>query len=55
MQVPFLQTAFGTESLSLGQWLICIAMSSMVLWLEELSKLIRRRRARPSPHRVNSF
>ena len=46
VQLPFLQTAFGTESLSVGQWLICVAMASMVLWLEELSKLIRRRRRR---------
>ncbi|MDV3220412.1 cation-translocating P-type ATPase [Intrasporangium sp.] len=43
VHVPFLQTAFGTESLSLGQWAICIGMASVVLWLEELSKLIRRR------------
>ena len=46
VQVPFLQTAFGTESLSLGQWLVCFGMASMVLWLEELSKLTRRRRHR---------
>ncbi|HET6667403.1 MAG TPA: cation-translocating P-type ATPase [Intrasporangium sp.] len=43
VHVPFLQTAFGTESLSVGQWLVCLAMASMVLWLEELSKLARRR------------
>ncbi|GAA6525509.1 cation-translocating P-type ATPase [Intrasporangium sp. DVR] len=42
--VPFLQTAFGTEALGLGQWMVCIAMASVVLWLEELSKLVRRRR-----------
>ncbi|MDC5698965.1 cation-translocating P-type ATPase [Intrasporangium calvum] len=44
--VPLLQTAFGTETLGLGQWLVCLAMASVVLWLEELSKLVRRRRRR---------
>ncbi|HEX5968755.1 MAG TPA: cation-translocating P-type ATPase C-terminal domain-containing protein, partial [Intrasporangium sp.] len=43
VHIPFLQTAFGTTSLSVGQWLVCLAMASMVLWLEELSKLARRR------------
>ena len=52
VQLPFLQTAFGTESLSVGQWLICVAMASMVLWLEELSKLIRRRRRRHRASRI---
>jgi Ca2+-transporting ATPase len=29
-------------SLSWRDWLICIAIASSVLWLRELSKLIRR-------------
>jgi Ca2+-transporting ATPase len=44
---PFLQQAFSTTSLSLDDWLRCVAVASSVLWLRELSKLIARR-ARPS-------
>jgi Ca2+-transporting ATPase len=36
---PFLQPAFGTVGLSLGDWLVCVAGASSVLWLRELSKL----------------
>jgi Ca2+-transporting ATPase len=43
VQVPFLQEAFGTASLDPGQWLATIAMASVVLWVEELVKWIRRR------------
>ncbi|HEX6291702.1 MAG TPA: cation-translocating P-type ATPase [Herpetosiphonaceae bacterium] len=38
--VPFLQRAFSTVGLSLGDWLLCTAVASSVLWLRELSKLI---------------
>ena len=40
--VPFLQQAFSTVSLSLNDWLLCIAVASSVLWLRELSKIILR-------------
>jgi Ca2+-transporting ATPase len=36
---PFLQPAFGTVGLSLGDWLVCVAVASSVLWLREASKL----------------
>jgi Ca2+-transporting ATPase len=36
---PFLQPAFGTVALSLGDWLVCVAVASSVLWLREASKL----------------
>ena len=36
---PFLQPAFGTVGLSLGDWLVCVAVASSVLWLREVSKL----------------
>jgi Ca2+-transporting ATPase len=36
---PFLQPAFGTVGLSLGDWLVCFAVASSVLWLREVSKL----------------
>ena len=41
--VPFLQQAFSTESLNAGDWLVCVAVASSVLWLRELSKLVGRR------------
>ena len=40
--IPFLQEAFSTVSLSLGDWLRCAAVASSVLWLRELSKIVRR-------------
>ena len=40
--VPFLQEAFSTTSLSLGDWLFCAAVASSVLWLREVSKLVVR-------------
>jgi P-type Ca2+ transporter type 2C len=44
--IPFLQQAFSTVSLSAGDWLRCAAVGSSVLWLRELSKVIRRIRSR---------
>lgn len=41
--VPFLQDAFDTVALSLSDWLLCIAVASSVLWIRELSKIIRHR------------
>ena len=35
-----LNAAFRTEPLDLGQWLVCIAMASGVLWVGELRKLV---------------
>jgi magnesium-transporting ATPase (P-type) len=46
VQVPFLQEAFGTAPLSLGQWAAATGMASVVLWAEELVKWIRRRASR---------
>ncbi len=43
VQVPFLQGAFGTAPLGLGQWATTVGMASLVLWAEELVKWIRRR------------
>ena len=40
--VPFLQQAFSTVSLSAGDWLVCAAVASSVLWLRELSKAVTR-------------
>ncbi|MEE3067160.1 MAG: cation-translocating P-type ATPase [Actinomycetota bacterium] len=46
VQLPLLDTAFTTEPLSPGQWLVCLAMSSTVLWVSEIRKVILRRRDR---------
>ncbi len=42
LRTPFLQEAFSTVQLSLLDWLGCAAVASSVLWLRELSKLVRR-------------
>jgi P-type Ca2+ transporter type 2C len=43
VQLPVLNTAFGTAPLSPRQWLVCAAMGSMVLVYGELRKLAVRR------------
>ena len=42
VHVPVLQRAFSTVPLGLNDWLLCAAVGSSVLWLRELSKLLRR-------------
>jgi len=42
--LPFLQQAFSTVSLSLGDWLRCAGVASSALWLREVSKAITRMR-----------
>ena len=42
VNLPFLNLAFGTVPLALHQWLLCVAMASMVLWISELRKLVSR-------------
>ena len=39
---PPLQPAFGTVALNFGDWLLCAAVASSVLWLREASKLFVR-------------
>lgn len=43
--IPFLQTAFSTVPLAPEDWLLCIVVSSTVLWLRELVKIWQRRKA----------
>ena len=38
-----MQSLFDTTSISLAQWLICIAVASTVLWFEEIRKVIVRK------------
>jgi P-type Ca2+ transporter type 2C len=40
--IPFLQQAFSTARLTAGDWLVCAAVASSVLWLRELRKLVAR-------------
>jgi len=42
VHVPILNTAFSTVPLTMGQWLMCAAMASVVLWVEEARKLVWR-------------
>ena len=44
--VPFLQKAYSTVGLSLGDWLVCVGVASSVLWLRELSKVATRANGR---------
>lgn len=40
--IPFLNQAFETAPLELQSWGICLAMASLVLWVEEIKKFILR-------------
>jgi Ca2+-transporting ATPase len=42
LYVPVLQKAFSTTTLSAGDWLVCAAVASSVLWVREVSKMITR-------------
>ncbi|HEX6074362.1 MAG TPA: cation-translocating P-type ATPase [Micromonosporaceae bacterium] len=42
VHVPVLNAAFGTTPLTAGQWLVCTALASTVLWAGELRKLVLR-------------
>lgn len=42
--VWFMQNLFDTMDISKPQWLICVAVASSVLWVEEIRKFIVRRR-----------
>ncbi|MFN2318446.1 MAG: cation-translocating P-type ATPase [Dermatophilaceae bacterium] len=43
VHVPFMQHAFTTVPLTGTQWLVCLAMASVVLWAQEVVKLVERR------------
>jgi Ca2+-transporting ATPase len=53
---PVLQQAFSTVSLNTSDWLLCTAVASSVLWVEELKKASRRltssRRHRQASHQL---
>jgi P-type Ca2+ transporter type 2C len=41
VHVPLLNRAFGTAPLDVAGWLWCIGLASLVLWADELRKLVR--------------
>jgi len=54
VHVPFLNEAFSTVPLSIGEWLTCLAIGSLVLWAEEAKKLVIRARARAAELRAGA-
>lgn len=42
VHVPLLQVAFGTAPLDLAHWAVAIAMASVVLWFDEIRKVVLR-------------
>ncbi|MBV9602269.1 MAG: cation-transporting P-type ATPase [Chloroflexi bacterium] len=44
-ELGLLQRIFDTVSMSPNQWVTCLVVASIVLWVMEVEKLIRRRRA----------
>jgi len=42
VHLEFLNQAFGTTPLALGDWLICVGLASLVLWADEAKKLVER-------------
>ena len=43
VHLPVLNRAFGTTPLAAGDWALCAALASAVLWVDELKKLLVRR------------
>jgi magnesium-transporting ATPase (P-type) len=43
VELPLLNTAFSTTPLTVGQWALCLALASSVLWFAETRKLWLRR------------
>jgi Ca2+-transporting ATPase len=42
VQVPFFNEGFQTTSLTIGEWLLCTGLASIVMWAAEGKKLIQR-------------
>jgi magnesium-transporting ATPase (P-type) len=42
VHVPFLNDAFDTTPLDAADWMICVALASVVLWADEAKKLVER-------------
>ncbi|MFI9815877.1 cation-translocating P-type ATPase [Saccharothrix variisporea] len=48
VHVPLAQELFGTTALTPTDWLLAAATASLALWVEEVRKLVLRRRAAPA-------
>jgi magnesium-transporting ATPase (P-type) len=49
VELGFLNDAFGTTPLSIGNWSVCVGLASLVLWATEAKKLVGRwRRGSPA-------
>lgn len=46
VELPFLNVAFGSSPLGIGQWIVCATLGSAVLWVGEARKLVTRARGR---------
>jgi P-type Ca2+ transporter type 2C len=44
--LPVLNEAFDTRPLDVGQWFVCFSMASIVLWVDEIKKVLVRARSR---------
>ena len=42
VEIPVLQVAFGTASLDLEHWAVCVGLASVVLWYDEVRKIVLR-------------
>ena len=51
VHVPLLQAAFDTTALSPGQWLTCFGLASIVLWYDEVRKVVIRARTKKRTNR----
>jgi P-type Ca2+ transporter type 2C len=49
VHLPFLNDAFSTTPLDIGDWLICVGLASVVLWADEAKKLVERQLVRGRP------
>jgi magnesium-transporting ATPase (P-type) len=43
VSLPVLNVAFSTAPMSLRDWMLCVAMASIVFWVDELKKVVVRR------------
>jgi hypothetical protein len=51
VEMDVLHGVFTTTDLTSGQWLVCVAIGSVILWVGEFVKLVLRTRTRRSPSR----
>jgi magnesium-transporting ATPase (P-type) len=50
VHVGVLNEAFETTPLGSGEWLICVALASVVLWADEAKKVVGRWRSKRNKH-----